>query len=166
MAQTAFRGTPVTTAGELPAVGEQAPEFELVGGDLSPVKLSDFAGKKVVVNIFPSVDTGVCAASVRHFNEVASGLDNTAVVNVSKDLPFAQGRFCGAEGIDDVIVASAFRSSFGEDYGLTMQDGPIAGLLARSVVVIDTDGKVAYTRVSPEIGEEPAYDEALAALQA
>ncbi|GGA60053.1 putative thiol peroxidase [Pseudoclavibacter endophyticus] len=166
MAQTAFRGTPVSTTGELPQVGSQAPDFELVGNDLAPVTLGDFAGKRVVLNIFPSLDTGVCAASVRRFNELAAGLDNTVVVNASKDLPFAQARFCGAEGIENVVVASAFRSSFGDDYGVGQADGPLAGLLARAVVVIDADGTIAYTRVSPEIGEEPAYDEAIQALQA
>lgn len=164
MAQTAFRGTPVSTTGELPQVGAKAPDFELVGTDLSPVKLGDFAGKRVVLNIFPSLDTGVCANSVRRFNELAAGLENTTVICVSKDLPFAQDRFCGAEGIENVVVASGFRSSFGDDFGITMADGPLASLLARSVVVVDADGSVSYTRLSPEIGEEPDYDEAIAAL--
>ena len=165
MATTAFEGSPVTTSGELPAVGAAAPDFTLTGTDLSDVKLSDFAGKRVVLNVFPSVDTGVCAASVRKFNEIAAGLDNTVVVTVSRDLPFALARFCGAEGIENVVATSAFRSSFGEDYGVVQQDGPLAGLLARSVLIINEQGKVAYTQLVPEIKQEPNYDEAVAALQ-
>ena len=165
MATTAFRGTPVNLSGELPAVGTDAPAFELVDTDLAPVSLADFAGKRVVLNIFPSVDTGVCAASVRRFNELAAGLEDTVVLNVSKDLPFALARFCGAEGIDNAKAASAFRSSFGADYGVNQVDGPIEGLLARSVVIVDGDGKVVYSALSPEIGEEPDYDAALAALE-
>ncbi|MFC0582847.1 thiol peroxidase [Micrococcoides hystricis] len=164
MAKTALDGNEVTTAGELPAVGETAPTFDLVGTDLGAVKSADFAGKRVVLNIFPSVDTGVCAASVRKFNEAAASLDNTVVVNVSKDLPFALDRFCGAEGIQNTVAASAFRSSFGEDFGVTQQDGPLAGLLARSVVVLDENGKVVYNQLVPEIKTEPDYDSALAAL--
>lgn len=165
MATTAFKGSPVTTSGELPEVGATAPDFKLTGTDLSDVQLGDYAGKRVVLNIFPSVDTGTCAASVRKFNELAASLDNTVVVTASRDLPFALGRFCGAEGIDNVVATSAFRSNFGEDYGLVQQDGPLAGLFARSVVVIDEEGKVAYTQLVPEITEEPNYDEAIAALQ-
>ena len=165
MATTAFEGSPVTTSGELPEVGAAAPDFTLTGTDLSDVKLSDFAGKRVVLNVFPSVDTGVCAASVRKFNEIAAGLDNTVVVTVSRDLPFALARFCGAEGIENVVATSAFRSSFGEDYGFVQQDGPLAGLLARSVLIINEQGKVAYTQLVPEIKQEPNYDEAVAALQ-
>lgn len=165
MATVTFQNsTTVQLSGELPAVGSAAPDFALVGTDLAPVKLSDFAGKRVVLNIFPSVDTGVCAASVRNFNEMAAGLDNTAVVCVSQDLPFALGRFCGAEGIENVVSASAFRSSFGTDYGVRQQDGPLEGLLARAVVVIDANGKVTYTELVPEIGQEPDYDAAKAAL--
>ena len=164
MATTAFKENPVRTSGELPAVGTSAPAFELVGTDLADVTLSGLAGRRVVLNIFPSVDTGVCAQSVRQFNELAAGLDNTAVVCVSKDLPFALGRFCGAEGIENVVAASAFRSSFGEDFGLTQADGPLAGLLARAVVVLDTDGTVLYTQLVPEITTEPNYDDAVAAL--
>ncbi|WP_312181301.1 thiol peroxidase [Arthrobacter sp.] len=164
MATTAFKQNPVRTAGELPAVGTTAPAFDLVGADLSAVALGDFAGRRVVLNIFPSVDTGVCAQSVRQFNELAAGLANTAVVCVSKDLPFALGRFCGAEGIENVVAASAFRSSFGEDFGLTQAEGPLAGLLARAVVVLDTDGTVLYTQLVPEITTEPNYDDAVAAL--
>ena len=164
MATTAFKQNPVRTAGELPTVGSAAPAFELVGTDLSAVTVGDFAGRRVVLNIFPSVDTGVCAQSVRQFNELAAGLANTAVVCVSKDLPFALGRFCGAEGIDNVVAASAFRSSFGEDFGLTQAEGPLAGLLARAVVVLDADGTVLYTQLVPEITTEPDYDAAVAAL--
>lgn len=163
MATTAFKGTPVNTVGELPAAGASAPAFDLVGDGLSSLTSSDVTGR-VVLNIFPSIDTGVCAASVRKFNELAASLDDTTVVNVSKDLPFAQARFCGAEGIDKVKVGSAFRSSFGEDYGVTMADGPMAGLLARSVVVLDADGKVVHTELVPEITQEPDYDAAVKAL--
>ena len=163
MATTAFKGNPVNTVGELPASGAQAPSFDLVGEGLSALTSADVPGR-VVLNIFPSIDTGVCAASVRKFNELAASLDNTTVVNVSQDLPFAQARFCGAEGIDKVKVGSAFRSTFGKDYGVTMVDGPMAGLLARSVVVIDADGKVLYTELVPEITQEPDYDAAVKAL--
>ncbi|MFT4010145.1 MAG: thiol peroxidase [Nocardioidaceae bacterium] len=163
MATTAFKGTPVNTAGELPAVGSALPAYSLVGNGLAEVASGDIDGK-VVLNIFPSVDTGVCAASVRRFNELAAGLDGTTVVCVSADLPFAQGRFCGAEGIENVTTGSSFRSSFGQDYGLTMTDGPLAGLLARAVVVADADGTVRYTELVPEITQEPDYDAAIAAL--
>jgi thiol peroxidase len=156
----------VSVAGELPAVGTTAPEFTLVKGDLSEVTLKDLKGKKVLLNIFPSIDTGVCAASVRKFNKEAAGLDNTLVLAVSADLPFAAGRFCAAEGIDNVVTASAFRNpEFAQAYGVLMADGPLKGLLARSVVVIDSEGKVAYTQLVPEVTEEPNYDAALAALK-
>ncbi len=165
MATTAFKGSPVQTVAELPAVGAAAPAFTLTGADLSDVTLAQFAGKRVVLNIFPSIDTGVCATSVRKFNELAAGLDNTAVLCVSADLPFALGRFCGAEGIENVTSASVFRSpGFGQDYGVLMSDGPLHGLLARSVVVLDGAGKVAYTQLVPEIGQEPDYDGAVKAL--
>ena len=164
MATTALKGNPVNTVGELPSVGSEAPGYQLVGADLGEVTNESTAGKRVVLNIFPSVDTGICAASVRKFNELAAGLDNTTVVTVSKDLPFALGRFCGAEGIDNVTATSAFRSSFGEDYGITLADGPMAGLLGRAVVVVDADGKVAYTQLVDEITTEPDYDAAVAAL--
>ena len=163
MATTAFKGNPVNTVGELPAAGAAAPSYDLVGKDLAPLG-PDASPGRTVLNIFPSIDTGVCAASVRKFNELAAGLENTTVVNLSKDLPFAQGRFCGAEGIENVAVGSAFRSSFGEDYGVTMTDGPLAGLLARSVVVLDEGGKVVHTELVPEITQEPDYDAAIAAL--
>lgn len=162
MAQITLRGNPINTVGELPAVGSKAPGFSLVGGDLAAVSSEQFAGKPVVLNIFPSIDTPVCATSVRTFNERAAGAGAT-VVNVSKDLPFAQARFCGAEGIENVKTASAFRDSFGEDYGVTIADGPMAGLLARAIVVIGADGNVAYTELVPEIAQEPNYDAALAA---
>ncbi|MDO5535082.1 MAG: thiol peroxidase [Propionibacteriaceae bacterium] len=164
MAEITFKGNPVNTAGDLPAVGTAAPDFTLVGSDLSDVTLADQAGRRVVLNIFPSIDTGVCATSVRRFNELAASLDNTTVVCASADLPFALGRFCGAEGIDNVVVGSSFRSSFSDDYGTKMVDGPLAGLNARSVVVIDADGKVVHTELVPEIGQEPDYDAAVQAL--
>jgi len=162
MATTALGGNPVQTIGELPAVGSTAPSFELAGADFSAITLPE--GQRAVLNIFPSIDTGVCAASVRRFNELAAGLDNTTVINVSQDLPPALGRFCGAEGIDNVQVGSGFRSSFGEDYGVRMTDGKLAGLFARSVVVVDTDGSVLHSQLVPEIGTEPDYDAAIAAL--
>lgn len=164
MATTAFKGTPVQTVGELPAVGAPAPSFSLTGTDLQDFAKEDLAGRRVVLNIFPSIDTGVCATSVRTFNQLAADLDETVVVCASKDLPFAHKRFCGAEGIDKVSAASAFRSDFGEALGVTMADGPMAGLLARSVVVIDADGTVLHTELVPEIGQEPDYDRAIAAL--
>lgn len=164
MADTAFSGTPAHTVGDLPAVGAAAPAFTTVNADLQDVSLSDFAGKRVILNIFPSVDTGVCASSEREFNKRATGLDNTVVVSVSKDLPFALGRFCAAEGIENVTATSSFRSSFSEDYGVRLLDSPLAGVLARAVVVIDTDGTVLHTELVPEITTEPDYDGALAAL--
>ncbi|WP_313513855.1 thiol peroxidase [Corynebacterium variabile] len=164
MADTAFSGTPAHTVGDLPAVGAAAPAFTTVNADLEDVSLSDFAGKRVILNIFPSVDTGVCANSEREFNTRATGLDNTVVVSVSKDLPFALGRFCAAEGIENVTATSSFRSSFSEDYGVRLLDSPLAGVLARAVVVIDTDGTVLHTELVPEITTEPDYDAALAAL--
>jgi len=164
MASLTFHESPVSTVGELPAVGSAAPAFELVGADLGEVTSASLAGRRVIVSIFPSVDTGVCAQSVREFNTRAAGLENTTVLCVSKDLPFAQARFCGAEGLSDVVTASAFRSSFGEDYGVTMADGPLAGLLARAVVVIGVDGVVRHTELVAEVTDEPDYDAALAAL--
>ena len=164
MANTAFKGTPVQTIGDLPAVGSQAPAFTLTDTGLADVTSESLAGRRLVLNIFPSVDTGVCAASVRRFNELAAGLENTTVVCVSADLPFAMARFCGAEGIENVVSGSVFRSDFGSDYGVTQIDGPLAGLLARSVVVLDESGKVIYTQVVPEITTEPDYDAAIAVL--
>jgi thiol peroxidase len=165
MAQITLRGNPINTVGELPAVGSPAPGFTLVGTDLGTVGDDQFRGKPVLLNIFPSVDTPVCQASVRTFNERAAA-SGGAVLCVSKDLPFAQKRFCGAEDIENVTPASAFRDSFGEDYGVTITDGPMAGLLARAVVVVGADGNVSYTELVPEIGQEPDYDAALAALGA
>ncbi|MEE1620034.1 thiol peroxidase [Zafaria sp. Z1313] len=164
MATTAFRGTPVQTIGELPTAGTTAPGFELTAADLSALSSEDLAGRRVVLNIFPSIDTGVCAASVRRFNELAASLENTAVVCVSADLPFALSRFCGAEGIENVVAGSTFRSAFGQDYGTTLIDGPLAGLHARSVVVLDADRTVLHTELVPETGQEPDYDAAVAAL--
>jgi len=145
-------------------VGSKAPDFEVTGLDFAPITNADFAGSTLVINIFPSVDTGVCAMSVRRFNELAAGLDGVKVLCVSRDLPMALGRFCGAEGIDNVIAASSFRSDFGASYGVTMTDGPLKGLLARSVVVVDEKGDVLYTELVPEITQEPDYDAAVAAL--
>ncbi|KAB7746302.1 thiol peroxidase [Nostocoides sp. F2B08] len=162
MAMTALGGSPVRTTGDLPAVGSTAPEFTLTGSDLSDVTRPD--GRRVVLNIFPSVDTGVCAASVRRFNELAAGLPDTSVICVSADLPFALARFCGAEGIDNVTAASTFRSTFGEDFGVRMVDGGFRGLLARAVVVLDEGGTVLHTQVVPEIAHEPDYDAAVTAL--
>ena len=159
-----FHGSPVHSVGELPAVGSHAPAFELVGADLGPVSSESLSGRRVVLNIFPSVDTGVCAASVRQFNKLASELDNTTVVCVSADLPFAGARFCGAEGLTNVVTGSTFRSTFGADYGVTLADGPLAGLLSRAVVVLDESGTVIYTEQVPEVGQEPDYDAAVAAL--
>jgi len=163
MAQITLRGNPINTVGDLPAVGAQAPTFDLTGTDLGSVDSGSYSGKAVVLNIFPSVDTPVCAVSVRTFNQQAADT-GVSVVCVSKDLPFAQKRFCGAEGIENVVTASAFRSSFGEDYGITITDGPMAGLLGRAVVVVGADGNVVYTELVPEIGQEPNYDAALAAV--
>ena len=163
MAQITLRGNPINTVGDLPAVGAQAPAFALTGTDLGEVANGQFDGKALVLNIFPSVDTPVCATSVRSFNERAAAT-GVSVVCVSKDLPFALKRFCGAEGIENVVSASAFRSSFGEDYGITIADGPMAGLLGRAVVVVGADGNVAYTELVPEIGSEPDYEAAISAL--
>ena len=162
MANITFKGNPVHTSGTLPAVGATAPDFSLVSGELAEVSLGDYKGKNVVLNIFPSLDTGVCAASVRRFNKEAAGLDNTVVLGISADLPFAAGRFCSAEGIDNVITLSTFRSgAFGNDYGLLMTDGPLQGLLGRAVVVINPEGRVVYTELVPEIAQEPDYHSAI-----
>lgn len=164
MATTTLRDDPVRTVGELPRPGSRAPEPVLTGTDLKEVGAADLAGRRVVLNIFPSVDTGVCAASVRRFNELAATLEDTTVLCVSADLPFALRRFCGAEGIDNVLVASSFRTGFGDDYGVRMVDGAMRGLLARAVVVLDTDGTVLHSQLVPEIAQEPDYDAAIAAL--
>ncbi|HHN48074.1 MAG TPA: thiol peroxidase [Bacteroidales bacterium] len=153
------------TTGELPAIGTLAPDFKLVGSNLSEMALSELKGKKVVLNIFPSLDTDVCAASVRKFNEKAADMNNTVVLAISKDLPFAMGRFCSTEGIENVTALSAFRNQeFGQKFGVAIIDGPLAGLLARSVVVVDETGKVVYTELVPEIVQEPDYEKALAAI--
>ena len=166
MATVTLKGNPVTTIGELPAVGSIAPAFNLVKGDLSDLKSEDLAGKKVILNIFPSLDTAVCAASVRRFNVEASKLPDTKVVCISKDLPFAHSRFCTTEGIENVIPASEFRSNnFGKSYGVMITDGPLRGLMARSVVVLDEKGKVMYNELVPEITQEPDYQSALASLK-
>jgi thiol peroxidase len=164
MATTALDGTPAHTVGELPAVGSPAPAYTLTDRSLGDVTLADAAGQRLVLNIFPSVGTGVCAAAMRRFNELAAGLDGTRVLCVSMDLPFALSSFCGAEGLDAVDVASAFRSDFGDTYGVRLLDGAFAGLLARSVVVVDEAGTVTYTQLVPDIAQEPDYDAVLAAL--
>ncbi|QGF24641.1 thiol peroxidase [Raineyella fluvialis] len=164
MATTALKGTPVNTVGELPAVGSKAPASFLTGADLSDLTPETFAGRRVILNIFPSIDTKVCATSVRKFNELASGLDNTVVVCASADLPFAASRFCGAEGLDNVVVGSSFRSDFGTAFGVELVESGMKGLLARSVVVIDADGTVLHSQLVPEIASEPDYDAALATL--
>jgi thiol peroxidase len=165
MAEITFRGNPIHTVGDLPAVGSPAPDFTVTGADLGDVSLGDFAGQNLVISIFPSIDTQVCATSVRTFNERAAALEGTTVLNVSADLPFALGRFCGAEGIADVKTASTFRSDFGATYGVKIAEGPLAELMSRAVVVVDGDGVVTYTEQVPEIGQEPDYDAALAALR-
>nr|WP_010130134.1 thiol peroxidase [Microbulbifer agarilyticus] len=164
MANITLRGNPITTVGELPEVGSQAPAFTLTQGDLSDLTLQDLAGKRVVLNIFPSVDTPTCATSVRTFNEQVAALENTVVVCVSADLPFAMARFCGAEGIENVKLGSTFRASFGSDYGVTFATGPLTGLLSRAVVVIDETGKVIYTEQVAETADEPNYDSVTAVL--
>jgi thiol peroxidase len=165
MATVTLGGNEIHTSGNLPETGTKAPDFTLVKGDLSTTSLSDYKGSKVVLNIFPSVDTGTCAASVRKFNEKAASLENTKVICISRDLPFAQNRFCGAEGLSNVVTASDFRDgSFGTAYGLNFTDGPLTGLHSRAVVVLDEEGTVVYTEQVAEIKDEPNYDNALAAL--
>jgi thiol peroxidase len=165
MATVTLKGNAVSTAGELPAVGQAAPDFRLVKGDLSEATLGDYAGKRKIINIVPSLDTPVCATQARRFNEASAGLDNTVVLVVSGDLPFAQGRFCTTEGIDGLETLSTFRSSsFGGDWGIGLVDGPLAGLNARAVVVADENDRVIHSQLVPEITEEPDYDAALAAL--
>ena len=163
MANTALGGNPVRLSGELPAKGSKAPPFTLVGSDLSEATLATYAGKRKVLNIFPSIDTGVCQKSVRQFSERASGREGVAVLNVSADLPFAFKRWCGAEGLD-VQTLSTFRSTFATDYGLRIEDSKMKGLCARAVVVLDGDDQVVYTELVDDIGHEPNYDAALAAL--
>jgi thiol peroxidase len=165
MAQTSFGGTPVNTVGNLPAPGQTLPSFTLTGSTLSEFGNTDVAGTRVVFNIFPSVDTPTCAASVRKFNELAASLDNTVVYCVSADLPFAQGRFCGSEGLENVKNASSFRSDFGKTFGVGLNEGAFAGLLARAVVVADENGKVLHTELVSDIANEPNYDAAINALK-
>lgn len=165
MATLAFKGTPAHTIGNLPAVGQKVSFSKLVKSDLSEASNSTYAGKRKVLNIFPSIDTGTCAASVRQFNKLASDMNNTVVLNVSLDLPFAQARFCGAEGIKNCESLSGFKSTFGNDWGLTLTDSPISGLYARAVVVLSEDDKVLHTELVSDIVNEPNYEAALKSLQ-
>ncbi len=166
MANIALKGNPISTVGELPTVGSPAPAFKLTTGGLEDVQLSDFAGKTLVLNIVPSLDTGICAASARRFNQEAAGLTNTVVLTVSLDLPFAQKRFCETEGIENVVPLSQLRDrSFGRNWGVEIATGPMAGLLSRAVVVVNGEGVVTYTEQVPEIVQEPDYDAALAAVK-
>ena len=167
MSKITFRGIPVNVLGKFVQKGEKAPDFTLVKGDLGDFRLSDNQGKYLLLNIFPSLDTGVCATSVRKFNKLASELPNTIVLAVSKDLPFAQGRFCTTEGIENVIPVSDYKytSDFGMKYGVLMEDGPIAGLLARSIVIINPEGDVIYSELVPEIAQEPNYEAAINAIK-
>ncbi|WP_455384734.1 thiol peroxidase [Acidihalobacter prosperus] len=165
MANITLHGTPIKTNGELPAVGGQAPDFHLVDGDLNDVNLATYAGKKKLLNIVPSLDTPTCATSTRKFNEFAKQHDDVVMLVISADLPFAQKRFCGAEGVDNVLPLSLMRTrAFAKDYGVLIEDGPLAGITARAVVVLDADNRVLHTELVPEIGDEPNYDAALAAL--
>ncbi|MHC1731216.1 MAG: thiol peroxidase [Bacteroidales bacterium] len=165
MAKITLRGNPINTSGSLPEKGSKAPAFSLVKSDLSTLTFDELAGKKVILNISPSLDTGICATAVRKFNVLAAGSENTVVLAITKDLPFAHGRFCSTEGINNVITLSGFRdTAFGKAYGVDILDGPMAGLYARSIVVIDEKGNVVYTELVPEIAQEPDYDSALAAL--
>mgnify|MGYP001072338969 CR=1 FL=1 len=164
MAEITFQGTLAHTAGSLPEVGTRAPDFEVVKTDLSTMSLGDFKGKTVVLNIFPSLDTPVCAASLRRFNVEATKMQNTVVLCISKDLPFAQKRFCAAEGLDNVLTGSEYRDSgFSRAYGVTITDGPLRGLFSRAVLVIDKEGRIVYAEQVPEISQEPDYEKALAA---
>ena len=165
MANITLHDNPVTTIGNLPKVGSTVKNFELIDSELKTKTSQDFAGKKKIFSIFPSIDTGVCQAAARKFNEKASALENTVILNVSKDLPFALSRFCAAEGLDNVINLSDFRGTFGDDYGVKIADSPMQGLLSRAVIVTDENGKVLYTEQVPEIAQEPNYDAALAALK-
>lgn len=165
MAQTALQGNPVQLSGDLPAVGSSAPDFSLTAGDLSDVSMATYAGKKKLLNIVPSLDTGVCAASTKKFNEMMAGRADAVALVISADLPFASSRFCGAEGITNVINLSMMRSrNFAKDYGVLINDGPLAGITARAVVVLDANNQVVYTQLVPEITQEPDYDAAMAAL--
>ena len=166
MATITFKGTPTATCGSLPSTGSKVPSFVLTGADLADTTIDSYTGKRLVLNIFPSIDTGVCALSVKRFNKEASSLKNVVVLCISMDLPFAQSRFCGAEGLTDVITLSAFRSgTFGNDFGVTITDGPLKGLLSRAVVITDENGIITYTEQVPEIAQEPDYDSALRVLK-
>ena len=165
MTKITLKGNAINTSGELPNVGSLAKDFKLIATDLSTKTLNDFKGKNLVLNIFPSIDTGTCAASVRNFNKSATNLNNTSVLCISRDLPFAQNRFCGAEGIENVLMLSDFNTGqFGKDYGLNIVDGPLAGLHSRCILVINTEGRVIYTEQIAETTEEPNYDLALESL--
>lgn len=164
MAKITLKGTPINTSGNLPQKGSKAPDFTLVKSDLGNLSLSELKGKKIILNIFPSLDTSTCATSVRKFNKLAAGKTNMVVLAISKDLPFAHSRFCTTEGITNVVTLSGFRdTSFGKAYGIDIIDGPMAGLYARSIVVVDETGKVIHTQLVPEIVDEPGYDAALSA---
>ncbi|AQY21567.1 thiol peroxidase [Riemerella anatipestifer] len=165
MAKLTLKGNEISSVGELPKLGETIKDFNLVASDLSEKTKNDFSGKRKVLNIFPSIDTGVCAASARKFNEEASKLENTVVINISRDLPFALGRFCAAEGLNNVETLSDFRGNFGEEFGVTLLDSPLKGLLSRAVVITDENDKVIYTEQVSEITNEPNYEAALASLK-
>ena len=166
MAKITLKGNPINTVGELPKIGSKAPDFRLTSGELKDLTLGDFKGKKKILNIVPSLDTGVCATSAKKFNEQVPKLNNVAVVVISADLPFAQGRFCGAEGATNIQTLSMMRDrNFAKDYGVLITDGPLAGICARSVVVLDENDKVVYTQLVPEITQEPDYEKALAAVK-
>jgi thioredoxin-dependent peroxiredoxin len=166
MAMITLHGIPIHTVGDLPRIGSTAPEFILTKKDLTDIRLSDFRGHKILLNIFPSIDTGTCAMSVRRFNSEAANLGDTRVLCISRDLPFAHARFCGAEGIDKVESLSILRDlDFGQDYGVAIKDGPMAGLMARVVIILDEEGIVKYVQLVPEIGQEPDYEAALLALK-
>ena len=165
MAKITLKGNEINTNGELPAVGSDAKDFNLIAGDLSTKTMADFSGQNLVLNIFPSIDTGTCATSVRNFNKSAAELENTKVICISRDLPFAQGRFCGAEGIENVVMLSDFKTGqFGDDYGLNFVDGPLNGLNSRCIVVVNAEGKVVHTEQVAETVDEPNYEAALRSL--
>jgi thiol peroxidase len=165
MSKITLKGNPINTSGNLPKLGCKATDFNLVANNLSVKTLADYKGQKVVLNIFPSLDTATCAASVRRFNAEASKMENTKVLCISKDLPFAQARFCGAEGLENVETLSDFRTTFSKDYGLEIVDGPLAGLCSRVVIILDENGKVKYKQQVPEIVDEPNYQEVLDSLK-
>lgn len=165
MTSVTFKNEETNLVGNFVEKGQELPAFSVVGTDLSEITNKDFSGKRVIISLFPSVDTGVCAAALRRFNEEAAALENTKVLSVSKDLPFAQARFCEAEGIENVVSASAFRSTIGDDFGVTLAGSPLKGLLARAIVVADEEGKIIYTELVDEVTNEPDYEAALEALK-